>query len=302
MPSSYFFLLFRVLSREKKAIKLSTLIEGLSLKKHEKSAYIWNSFFNLAVIHGGPGAQEEMTPVARELSLLGGVLEPLQTAAPLEGQVRELRDVLEEHGTLPIILTGFSWGAMLSFIFTARYPQFVKKLILVGSGPYEEKYAANIMKTRISRLGENDLENFHQLTEVLDNLSAENMNEFICSFGKLMSKADTYDPLPHEDELLAHEDETLDCRCSYEVFRGVWEEASGLRRSGKMLGLGREIRCQVVAIHGDYDPHPFEGVLKPLSGSLKDFRFILLEKCGHKPWIEKGAKERFYEVLKQEIQ
>ena len=78
--------------------------------------------FNLAVIHGGPGASGEMAPVARELFSLEGVLEPIQTVATLEGQVRELRDVMEEHGTFPITLIGFSWGAMLSFIFTARYP------------------------------------------------------------------------------------------------------------------------------------------------------------------------------------
>lgn len=68
-----------------------------------------------------------------------------------------------------------------------------------------------------------------------------------------------------------------------------------------MLELGKEIRCQVVAIHGDYDPHPFEGIREPLSRTLKDFRFILLEKCGHKPWIEGGAKERFYSLLRNEI-
>lgn len=249
--------------------------------------------FNIAVIHGGPGAQGEMAPIARELSFLGGVLEPLQTAATLEGQVRELRCVLEENGTLPLILIGFSWGAMLSFIFTARYPQLVKKLILIGSGPYEEKYAANIMRKRLSRLGKDDLEDFRRLTEALDNSSAENRNEILCSFGKLMSKADTYDPLLQEDEFLG---------CRYEVFKGVWEEASDLRRRGKLLELGKEIRCEVIAIHGDYDPHPCDGVLEPLSGLLKDFKFILLEKCGHKPWIEKKAKERFYEVLKQEIQ
>jgi pimeloyl-ACP methyl ester carboxylesterase len=149
------------------------------------------------------------------------------------------------------------------------------------------------MRTRISRLGKADLENFLHLTETLENPFAENRNENLCSFGKLISKADTYDLLPHDDEL-------LDCR--YEVFKGVWEEASNLRRSGKLLEFGKEIHCQVVAIHGAYDPHPFEGVYEPLSGSLKDFKFILLEKCGHKPWIEKYAKERFYEILKQEIQ
>lgn len=234
-----------------------------------------------------------MAPVARELSFFGGVLEPLQTAASLDGQVRELKDVLEEYGNLPITLIGFSWGAMLSFIFTARYPMFVKKLLLVGSGPYEEKYVANIMSARISRLGKDDLEDLHYLTETLGNPSSENKDEILCNIGKLISKADAYDPLPHEDEL-------LDCR--YEVYKGVWEVASALRHSGKLLELGSKIQCQVVAIHGDYDPHPFEGVLEPLSKLLNNFKFILLERCGHKPWIEKAVKERFYEILKQEIQ
>jgi pimeloyl-ACP methyl ester carboxylesterase len=233
-----------------------------------------------------------MEPVARELSTFGGVLEPLQTAVTIEGQVRELREVLEEHGDLPVTLIGFSWGAMLSFIFTARHPQLVKKLILVGSGPYEKKYAASITKTRISRFGKEDWDNFVCLTETLNDPSAKNRDEALCNFGKLMSKADTYDPLPHKDEVL---------ECSYESFKGVWEEASELRSRGELLELGKEIYCQVVAIHGDYDPHPFEGVKEPLSRILKDFRLILLEKCGHQPWIEREAKEKFYNLLRNEI-
>jgi pimeloyl-ACP methyl ester carboxylesterase len=243
---------------------------------------------NLAVIHGGPGAPGEMAPIARELFSLGGVLEPFQTALTIEAQIKEMADVLEEYGSIPIILIGFSWGAMLSFIFTAWYPQLVKKLILIGSGPYEEKHASNIMKIRMSRLGNNDMVSSIQLTKTLDNPSAKNRNEALCSFGKLMSKADTYDSLPHEDEL-------LDCR--YEVFKGVWEEASYLRRSGKLLELGSKIQCQVVAIHGDYDPHPFEGVRDPLSWVLRDFKLVLLKNCGHKPWIERQAKENFLRFL-----
>lgn len=248
--------------------------------------------FIAAVIHGGPGAPGEMTYVARELSAFGGILEPLQTAVTIEGQIRELKEVLEEHGDLPVTLIGFSWGAMLSFIFTARHPQLVKKLILIGSGPYEEKYAESIAKTRTSRFGKEDLENFVRLTETLKDPSAKNRNEALCSFGKLMSKADVYDPLPHKDEVL---------ECNYESFKGVWEEASELRSRGELLELGKEILCQVVAIHGDYDPHPFKGVKEPLSQTLKDFRFILLEKCGHKPWIERKAKVKFYSLLRNEI-
>jgi pimeloyl-ACP methyl ester carboxylesterase len=57
----------------------------------------------------------------------------------------------------------------------------------------------------------------------------------------------------------------------------------------------------VVAIHGDYDPHPAEGVQGPLSAILRRFRLILLKNCGHKPWIERQARDEFYRVLKEEL-
>lgn len=54
--------------------------------------------------------------------------------------------------------------------------------------------------------------------------------------------------------------------------------------------------------HGDYDPHPSEGVRKPLSAVLSEFRFVLLENCGHTPWCERQARGAFYEVLEEELQ
>ncbi len=66
--------------------------------------------FRVAVIHGGPGAPGEMAPVAKELSSGMGVLEPLQTASSVGGQVRELRTVLKENVDLPVTLIGCSWG------------------------------------------------------------------------------------------------------------------------------------------------------------------------------------------------
>lgn len=248
--------------------------------------------FPVAVIHGGPGAPGEMAPVARELSSAMGVLEPLQTATTLEGQVEELQAVLEKHAALPIILMGFSWGALLSFIFAARYPSFVRKLILIGSAPYEEKYAANITQTRLSRLSAEERKQALSLMETLNDPAVADKNTLMARLGKLLSQADSYDPLPHDDEIL---------ECQYDVFQGVWGQAAHLRSSGKLLEFGKSIKCPVVAIHGDYDPHPAAGVVEPLSRILKDFRFILLEKCGHCPWLERNARDRFYDILKQEL-
>jgi pimeloyl-ACP methyl ester carboxylesterase len=248
--------------------------------------------FNVAVIHGGPGAPGHMAPVARELSSDWGVLEPLQTATSLEGEIEELRAVLEKNGDLPVTLIGFSWGAWLSFIFTANYPAYVKKLILIGSGPYEEKYAAKILETRLSRLSEEEKSEVHSVIEAMNDPAIRDKNKLIARFGKLFAKADAYDPLTLDTE---------DLEVQYHIYQSVWQEASELRKSGQLLKLGKQVHCPVVAIHGDYDPHPAEGVQKSLSAVLRDFRFILLKNCGHMPWIEKEARGEFYRILKEEL-
>ncbi len=235
-----------------------------------------------------------MAPVARELSRTCGVLEPLQTASSIDGQVSELRDVLEKHGQLPLILVGHSWGAWLGLIFAARHPSLVKKLILVGCGPLEEKYSPGIMEKRMSRLDEVERREARALMEAMCGPADEGKNALFARFGRLMSKADTFAPLlaPDSDEGVTYRED---------VYRCVWGEAAELRRSGELLRLAGRVRCPIVAVHGDYDPHPAEGVEIPLKRAAKGFRLILLEHCGHEPWRERGAREKFYKALEKEI-
>ena len=160
------------------------------------------------------------------------------------------------------------------------------------SGAYEEKYAVNIMKTRLSRLSEEEREEALSLMETLNASAIEDKNATMAQLGKLVSKADSYNPLSHDSEQL---------ECQYDIYQSVWAQAGELRSSGKLLELGKRIQCPVVAIHGDYDPHLFEGIKDPLSRVLKDFQLILLEKCGHRPWIERSARDRFYDILEKEL-
>ena len=255
-----------------------------------------NRPYTVAVIHGGPGAPGEMAPVARELAPLMGVLEPLQTKNSLEGQVRELHDVLAGRAELPVILIGFSWGAWLSFIVAARYPEMVKKLILLASGPFEEKYASSIFGERLNRLTEQERIEIFNLIDIIGGSAPGDKDKSLTRFGELCAKADTYAALTPEEE----EPEPL--AVSEEINHRVWAEAEKLRISGELLELGKKIRCPVVAIHGEYDPHPAEGVRGPLSRVLEDFKFILLEKCGHEPWREKYAREEFFQILRNELE
>jgi pimeloyl-ACP methyl ester carboxylesterase len=249
--------------------------------------------YTVAVVHGGPGAPGEMAPVARELASLAGVLEPLQTKDSVEGQVIELGDVLRRHGRPPLVLVGFSWGATLGFIVAARFPELAGRLVLIGGGPFEEKYADNITPDRLARLSEDDrLEAIAMIDIIEGNAGDAEKDRAMARLAGLYARADAFDPLPHRDELL---------EVSEAINRKVWNEARQLRMSGKLLEMGKRIDCPVLAIHGDHDPHLAAGVREPLSQVVRDFRFVLLEKCGHEPWTEKHARDRFYEVLRNEL-
>lgn len=262
--------------------------------------------FRVAVIHGGPGGGGEMAPVALELSRRQGILEPLQTASSLPGQVEELKSMLEEFADTPATLIGFSWGAWLSFILSALHPGLVKKLILVGSGPFEERCASEILPTRLGRLSKIERAEVMRTLGILEEdidggMDAAQKDRALARMGELLGKADAFDPIPSRPEAICSAVPACDAS-NAEIFQGVWKDAALMRHKGDLLSLGKKIVCPVVAIHGSWDPHPAIGVKEPLQAALSDFRFVLLDECGHTPWIEKRARNSFYSILKKEIQ
>ena len=263
----------------------------------EKFRKYGNAPFRVAVIHGGPGAAGDVAPIARKLGETRGVLEPIQIARTLDGQVEELRQVVEQTATTPVVFIGHSWGAWLSSLVTAKYPELVGKLILMGSGPFEEKYVPLIAENRLKRLSHEEQEEYLHLVEMLNKSEAPDSPVSLSRLSELVHKADSYDPIeiPNDPTALDFVGDPG------EIYQGVWPEAARLRETGELLRLVVTITCPVVAIHGECDPHPVEGIQEPLAANLKDFRMVMLEKCGHNPWCEMYAMDRFYELLEHEL-
>lgn len=177
-----------------------------------------------------------------------------------------------------------------SFLFATRYPQLVQKLILIGSGAFENKYNRDFIEIRLKRLSHDHRREAERLITLIN--SQQTDNDTLKQFGRLMTMADSYD-------FLTEPEDTIDL--DMEIHRSVWAEASQLRNTNELLNDSGKIACPVVAIHGDYDPHPYDGVCEPLTKTLNNFKMIRLDKCGHKPWKEKLAKDTFYKLLKEEL-
>jgi pimeloyl-ACP methyl ester carboxylesterase len=249
--------------------------------------------YKAILIHGGPGARGEMKPLARDLSRSMGIIEPLQTKTTITELVSELNEIIELYNNDDSVnLIGFSWGAWLSTIFTSIHPNKVRKLIIVGSGPFEESYAQGIMKARFNRMNEADIEVFQGLQQKLLEQDIQK-DEIFKQMAQLISKVDSYDPF--------YMDQDDPIEVNFDAYNQIWKEASSLRKSGELIKLTYNISCPVVAIHGEFDPHPYVGVIEPLSRTIKSFKYTILEKCGHKPWVERYAREKFIRLLMEEL-
>ena len=249
-----------------------------------------NPPYSISVIHGGPGAPGQVAPIATELSKDFGVLEPFQTKPSITNQIHELKDIIEISGTKPNILIGHSYGAVLSYLVASKYPDFVERLILVASPPFEAKFATKIMDIRINRLKPDEKNEFYSV------LSAINQKSFNLSiiekFSQLITKIDSFNPI------------TLDTgtiKIEFDINRKISTEFEELRSSGKLIELGKQITCPVFVIHGTYDPHPIEGILKPFMNVVAISDKKILTNCGHYPWLEVEAKAKFFKILKQFI-
>lgn len=248
------------------------------------------------MVHGGPGAPGSAAGIAEELARDGGVLEPFQTAVTVDGQISELKETLGAQAATPVTLIGHSWGAWLAFMTAAKFPSLVRKLVLVTSGAFTAEAAAGINEERLNRLSEKDRIEFLKAAGVINDPAALDRDKALAKLGELAAKADTFSPLP-----LKPYPAPEGLGVSEAVYQGVMPEAIKLRASGALLDMGRQIVCPVAAISGDYDTHSAAGVKEPLSGVLRDFKFVLLKKCGHEPWVEKYARDKFFKILREEI-
>lgn len=237
------------------------------------------------VVHGGPGGAGEIGPLARGLAKRGyDVLEPFQTRASIAEQIEELHNSIERFCALPTLLIGWSWGAWLSCLLAAKHPALVQKLILIGSPPFEASFARRILPTRLSRLTEAQKMKLSMLSLNLDDPA---------KVEEIMGLFDI------TDNFAPHPPATPEIMFDKTIHDAVWAEAALLRQSGDLLKAIASLRCPITALHGDYDPHPAEGVEQPLRAVCPQLDFIMLRHCGHKPWQEIHACDMFYTTLEK---
>ena len=163
--------------------------------------------------------------------------------------------------------------------------------ILVGCGALREEHALGIWETRMSRLDERGQVSAAYLANVVSGDVPGNQAVALAALELTLRACDTYATLEQAEPAV-----TADA----DIYAAVWPQATALRQAGGFEAALSQVRCPVLAIHGDYDPHPIDGIRIPLADTCPTARIITLARCGHTPWDERHARDAFFEVLERE--
>ncbi len=231
-----------------------------------------------------------VAPLARELATDGtGVLEPFQTADSIAGQVAELVRALRTEGEGRSVVVGSSWGAMLAVLTAQRHPELFDRLVLVGSAPFDRRGGERTTATRRARMSDAQRAEFDDLLHACSSPDPARAGAAFARSGDLLLAIDHLDPVVDRLEGVTHQ---------LGLFRSVWGEVEARRDSGTLLDPDACLPCPVVVLHGDHDPHPLAGVVDPLQPLCPELTVHVLDGCGHLPWLERRARERFLTVLR----
>ncbi len=245
--------------------------------------------YKIVLVHGGPGAIGSLKGFAQELAELSqiGVVETLQSKYSIAELIEELYIQIKDNCSNKVTLIGHSWGAWLVAFLAEKYPELIEHLILIGSGPLEDKYVSEIGTRRFQNLSAED---GAILQRLIDNQATDEDMEKIPN---IFEKTDNY--------CLESREEHKADKTDSEMHNKVWSEAAKLRTSGKLLKSFQNIKNKIYLIQGKVDPHPVKGVTIPLQENGVLCETYVLEKCGHSPFMEKYAKDEFYKILTQVI-
>lgn len=248
----------------------------------------------LVLVHGGPGGAGSLSCMAKQYAEFGNgklcVLEPWQSAKTVLGQVEELHKQIFSCTNKKVVLLGHSWGAWIVTLFASKYSDLLKCVILMGSGPFDDKYIPLLQERRERFFQGKQREEFERLTQELSKTDAYNKEE---KFAKLasISHGDDYDVL----------EEHTDCIPDGEIYNCVWPEGAKMRTDGNLLEEAKKIQCPIYVIHGEEDPHPIEGITDPFHKNGIKFTLYTLSHCGHSAWKEKYAKDELKDIIMNKI-
>lgn len=240
-------------------------------------------------LHGGPAAAGDVAPLARELGRQWHVFEPFQRTSggrPLTvaAHVQDLNDLIRKCcGDGRPVLVGHSWGAMLALAYAAEYPRTPAALVLIGCGTFSSAARAEFEARLDARLTPADRASILQIGR-----TEADADRRFAAVGRLMTRV-----YAHDVEDVAEQVTVVDAQAHEET----WADMVRLQREDIYPAAFTAIGVPVLMLHGEVDPHPGRLISEDLRTHIPQLQYREFPKCGHSPWLERQARQDFFETL-----
>lgn len=250
----------------------------------------------LVALNGGPGRSHQAllnAPVWHELAQERPVVfydqrgtgrsSKLEAGASctLENQLLDLEMLYTHLEADQIDLLGHSWGGFLAMAYTARYPQRVRRLILVGSSAPRIQDTLMLAKEIFPEIAERreQLKDAWRLGDEEAFQEAERLYRSLCFYSS-----------KKRDEFLATTGRSI---MHFDVARAL---NADLQRVDLTPALPNFTQPTLV-ITGRFDLIVAPSVAYAIHKAIPDSQFVVFEQSGHRPFFEEP--EAFAQTVRQ---
>lgn len=201
----------------------------------------------------------------------------------METMVEDLEALRKEFGLAKINLAGQSWGAAIAINYAAKYPDNVKKLMLLEPLPISSKYIPVFIKNILGRFTKEEREEYNFLSK---NPLVKTDPVLYKKLNNLSFKHYYYDTAKQDLNRMDYMD-SVRLKKQFMSSGMFGPYLNNYDLSDKL----KTITCPILIIHGDYDVVPNESILKMKEANAAA-ELHIIEKCGHFVHVEK-EKEYF---------
>lgn len=289
-------------------ILFSMLISGCtnhSLKENGSQGYVQiqnakifyqtqGQGYPVLVVHGGPGLdQTYLQPQLFELADKHQLIFYDQRASGKSLQsvdhynnininqfVSDLEGVRAKLGLKKFILMGHSWGGLLSMYYAIKQPEHLSGLILLNTAPADYKGQKAFVDNFVERTSniKKDIAPLFSYEE----FKKQNASEISELYRKVFS-AYFHNPSDVKKLNLAFNVESARSgfRVNEEMSKTAW-----LSPGIDLFPNLKKLNIPTLIIHGKQDIVPV-WTAKEINLAIKDSKLVILEDCGHFPYIER---------------
>jgi pimeloyl-ACP methyl ester carboxylesterase len=172
---------------------------------------------------------------------------------------------------------------MLALAYASEHPDRVSRIVLIGCGTFDPASREKLTAAREGRI---------------DDLLRRRMRELPIKYpdpdARLEAMAELMLPVYSHD--LATTDQEVESFDS-EAHERTWSDMVRLQEEGVFPAAFRAIEAPVLMLHGAVDPHPGRMIRDSLAPHIRRLEYRELGSCGHYPWMERGARAKFFRVM-----